>query len=425
MAQNLREDTLVFTQDDEREQMTPDPTFDLPWYSWWVLEQIRKQPSRLLSTIRDYRPNESSTIAIHTLWNRIRHILLAAGPKSVDSIADTLVNRNFVDIESSYEAVLSVKDLVFSIIGLQTMLYQPYFDLNSPGSYQIFDEMSGYQGATRLNLCQSSDSSARDLSDFLLGFGLMLPPSNYCVDGSDDDQQVFNKIKTVIPGDIDAYVLSRLCGVRFQWVDSLSCHLELDKHSGTLFLYRYPSFCVSSIRQYESSNENEGRKSALHSCAAQRSRPLPWADEESVTGLLREILLSYRVIFGQNRRSRGVFRKLRPFASIPKQGRDQSLAEFCGKKLLKCPFMPIEQQEYDLANDFPHLRSRVAQLSSYASRKKPRSVRRLWRDRRDSPSWLAYWSALAFGLMGLFLVLIQTVFQILQYVESIQDGNSD
>ncbi|KAI1123464.1 hypothetical protein F5Y10DRAFT_286015 [Nemania abortiva] len=422
MAHSPKDDALGSNVD--QKQPTPDPAFDLPWYRWWVFEQIRKQPPRLLSSLRDYKPDEDSTVVIHVLWNQIRQVLLASGPRSIDGITDILISHNIIDIESSYEAVLSVKDLVFSIVGLQTMLYQPYFDPSCPGGYRIADEMNGYHGATRLSLYQPSDSGTRDLPEFLLGFGLMLPPPNYCVDENDDDQQLFNRIKTIVPSDIDAYVLSRLCGITFQWIDSLSCHLELDKHSGTLFLYRYPSFCVSCLQQYESCHGKEGRKSALHSCAIETSGSLPWASEESVAELLHEILLSYRVIFGQNRRSRAVFRKLRPFASVPKQGRDQSLAEFCGKKRLKNPFAPIEQEEYDLAIDFPHLRSRIAQLSGHVSSKKPRSVRRLWKDRRDSPSWLAYWSALTFGLMGLLLVLIQTVFQILQYVDSLEHEDS-
>ncbi|TGJ79175.1 hypothetical protein E0Z10_g9593 [Xylaria hypoxylon] len=319
-----------------QEQTIQDPTFDLPWYQWWVLEQIRKQPERLLQSLPDHRLDKGSTMAIHILWNQIRRSIMAPEPRSIESIASLLISHELVNIEDSYEALLSVKDLVFCIIGLQTMLYQPYFDLNVPGGYRILDEMSGYHGSTRMSMYQSSDSGIRDLPEFLLGFGMMLPPPNYFASDNDDDRQLFNQIKTITPNDIDAHVLSRLCGLKFQWVDSLSCHLELDKHSSTLFIYRYPSFCVSSLQQHKLHDRREGQKSALHRCASERNT-LPWANEDDVTGMLREILLSYRVIFGQNKRSRSVFRKLRPFASIPNHGQDQSLAEFCGKKRFNCP----------------------------------------------------------------------------------------
>ncbi|KAI0912568.1 hypothetical protein F4823DRAFT_622839 [Ustulina deusta] len=371
----------------EQRQIIEDPTFDLPWYRWWALEQIRKQPEYLLLSLPDF---------------------LAPGPRSINSTTDMLICHKFVNTEGSYEAILSVKDLVFAIIGLQTMLCQPCFDPGSPGEYRVLDKMSGYRGTTRISFCQSSDSGTRSLPEFLLSFGVMLPPPNYCADDNDDERQLFNQIKTITPDDVDAHVLSRLCGVRFQWVDSLSCHLELGKRSSTLYIYRYPSVVLRLI-------EVDGQKSTLHPCALAKKGLLPWADEEDVNGVLGEILLSYRVIFGQNKRSRNVFfRKLRPFASVPKHGQDQSLAEICGRKRFKCPFMPAEREEYDSAIHFPP-----------ASNKKPRSLRRLWEDRRDSPAWLAYWSAIVFfGSVGLLLVLIQTLFQILQYVDQVRHSGT-
>ncbi|KAI0973576.1 hypothetical protein F4678DRAFT_470853 [Xylaria arbuscula] len=402
-----------------------DPTFDLSWYRWWSVEQIRKQPEYLLLSLPRPRADEGIDAAIHIIWDQIRKAVLAPGPKSIDSITDMLIYYEFVDIQGSYEATLSVKDLVFAIVGFQTMLYKPYFDPSAPGGYRILDEMSGYHGTSRMSLCQSSDAGTKTLPEFLLGFGVMLPQPNYCACENEDDRQLFHQIKTTTPSDIDAHVLSRLCGVRFQWVDSLSCHLELDKQSNTLYIYRYPSFCVSCLQQQVPRNGvEECQKSSLHSCACERTGQLPWASEEDVNGLLQEILLSYRVIFAQNKRSRAIFRKLRPFASIPKQGRDQCLAKICGKKRFDCPSMPIEREEYDLAIHFPHLRNKFAQLSGYASSRKPRSVRRLWKDRRDSPAWLAYWSALIFSLVRLLLVLIQAVFQILQYVDQVQQSSN-
>ncbi|KAF2972721.1 hypothetical protein GQX73_g858 [Xylaria multiplex] len=407
-----------------QEQTIEDPTFDLPWYQWWMLEQIHKQPERLLQILPAYRSYKDSTAAIRILWGQIRRAITTSGQCSIESITDMLISQQLVNIEDSYEALLSVKDLVFCIIGLQTMLYQPCFDIGIPGGYRILDEMNGYQGSTRMSLYQSSNSSARDLPEFLLGFGMMLPPPNYCPSDNDAERHIFNQIKTVTPNDIDAHVLSRLCGLKFQWIDSLSCHLELDKHSSTLFLYRYPSFCISNLQQHELRNIKDGRKTALYSCASGANGTLRWANEEDITGLLREILLSYRVIFGQNKRSRTVFRKLRPFTSISNRGHDQNLAELCGKKRFNCSLTLVEQEEYDLAVDFPHLRSRIALLAGYASSKQPHSLRRLWHDRRNSPTWLAYWSALVFGFMGLLLVLIQTVFQILQYVDQVRDDHN-
>lgn len=151
---------------------------------------------------------------------------------------------------------------------------------------------------------------------------------------------------------------------------------------------------------------------------------MSWASEEDITELLQEILLSYRLIFGQSRRSRTLFRRLRPFARIPNEGHDPFLSLVCSSKKFQCPIALTEREQYDLAGDFPHLRSRLLQLNSYASSKKPRTIRQLWQDKRDSTAWLAFWSVLIFGSLSILLTVIQTVFQILQYVSALQQAGT-
>lgn len=73
---------------------------------------------------------------------------------------------------------------------------------------------------------------------------------------------------------------------------------------------------------------------------------------------------------------------------------------------------------------FPHLRSKIVQLNGYAASRKPRSVRQLWGDRRDSTAWLALWSVLIFGSASLLLALLQTVFQIRQYIDARHGGGN-
>ncbi|SPQ20351.1 11a72daa-7430-4ec6-84bf-c98699d6a118 [Thermothielavioides terrestris] len=402
-----------------------DPTFDkLPWYRAWVLQQVRSQPQRLLLSLPDFNPDgDPNYDHFFLVWNQIQELALMPGPKSINTITDRLHNLGVISTEHNYEAAQSAKELVFSIIGWQTMLYKPDFTPpRAVGGYNILDETPGHRGEARLSLNQFAPSSNKSLPDFLLGFGLMLPPQNYCAFDDADDQALFNQVRVVSVKDINAHVLTKVCGVAIEWVDSLSCHLELDKRTGRLFLFRYPSFCVSCLQQHETRKEgNHSSKSILHRCASEKPGPAPWATEEDVTGLLREILLSYRLIFGQNKRSRAVFRRLQPFARMPTQCHDKFLAQICGRKRFDSPHdaaAVVERDEYDLAADFPHLRSRLARLHGYAAGKKPRSIGQLWRDRRDSTAWLAFWSVLIFGSISVLLAGLQTVFQVLQYMEA-------
>jgi len=332
-------------------------------------------------------------------------------------------------VQENYNAAQSAKDLVFSILGWQTMLYKPDFlSADAMAVYKLYDEMDGYEGEARACLIQSPYAGKKPLPDFLLGFGMMLPPPNHRAFADEGDQQYFGECKTISRKEMNAHVLKNICGLRFQWVDSLSCHLEMDKRSGTIFLYRYPSFCLYHLKQQTHDREHgkmmQGQKCVLHCCAFESRSAVPWADREDVTKLLQQVLLSYRLLFGQGRRSREVFRNLRPFARIDAEGQDRFLSELCSKRwLVECPVELEERDEYDLAEDFPHLRSKLVRLSRFASSKKPQSLRQLWADRRNSPAWLAFWSVLIFGSMGIFLAVIQTVFAILQYAEAIRHPN--
>jgi len=356
------------------------------------------------------------------VWDQIRELIQASEPKTIESITNALQALGAIFTQNHYDAAQSAKDLVFSVLGWQTMLYKPDFVTDSMAGYRILNEMDGYRGETRLCLSQSALAGNKTLPNFLLGFGIMLPPPNYSAFDDADDKTVFREFKTVSPREMNAYVLAKICCMRFQWVDSLPCHLEMDKHSGTLFLYRYPSFCVSNLQQHMSKNKKQNQKCILHCCAFDRRSSVPWADEEAVTGLLQEVLLSYRLLFGQTKRSRSLFQNLRPFARIPPEGQDQLLSQLCSRKRPYCSITLTERDEYDLADDFPHLRSKLARLSSYASGKKPRSLRQLWVDKRNSPAWLAFWSVLIFGSVGILLAFIQTVFQILEYVDAVKHG---
>ena len=415
---------LTWTSTNTLPEAGRDPTFaHPPWYRWWLYQQIRSQPQRLLLALPNIDRDKDSDWSKHfsPLWNKIRELVLVPGPKTIDGITDMLVELGVISVRDNYEAYQSAKELVFSIIGWQTMLYKPDVLPSMAGGFNILDEMDGYHGEARICLNQSSVSGTNDLPNFLLGFGMMLPPRNYCAFDDADDVKLFNHTKSVVSKELNAHVLTKVCGVKIRWVDSLSCHLELDRHSGTLFLFRYPSFCISNLQK---GGIREPRKHPIHRCGFERPGSMPWAAEEDVTELLQEIVLSYRLLFGQSRRSRSLFRRLRPFASTPHEGHDQFLSQICGKKRFNCPITIVEREEYDLAGDFPHLRCRFVRLSKYASNKKPRSIRQLWGDKRDSAAWLTFWSVLIFGSVSILLGVVQTVFQIMQYALAVRQGEA-
>lgn len=201
----------------EKLPSSSDRVFDeLPWYRSWVVEQVRSQPRRIFLCLPEIDfDGDPDWTGFFLLWDQIRELILRPGPKSISSITDTLISSGTISIQDNDEGPQSAKDLVFSVLGRQTV-----------------------------------------------------------------------------------------CHVEIQWVDYLPCHLELDRPSGRLFVYRYPSFCVASLQQHRGVDGNEGRNSVVYRCAFDRPDLVPWATEEGVTGLPEEVLLSYRLIFGQGKRSR-------------------------------------------------------------------------------------------------------------------------
>jgi hypothetical protein len=153
---------------------------------------------------------------------------------------------------------------------------------------------------------------------------------------------------------------------------------------------------------------------AIFSCAFPKECSTEWASESDVTQLLQEILLSYRLMFGQSRDARRLFRSMDPFEGLPTEGHDSLLPLLCGRKSLDCSAFAQEKEFYRPHRDFPILRSRIATLHQQMSKMKPRGWGELWRDKRDSAQWFTFWAVIIIGGSGILLSLIQVLLQAAQ-----------
>ncbi|KAI2478938.1 hypothetical protein Ptr902_09904 [Pyrenophora tritici-repentis] len=227
---------------------------------------------------------------------------------------------------------------------------------------------------------------------------------------SDDDKRALVATKTVTPDSLNIHLLTSIGGIQIKWTDSLACHLEFDSDSSTLYLFRFPTFCAINLL----SQEKDQTKPTIHSCAAPPMAASYWATHEDINDLLRETLLSYRLLFGQNKASRRLFRSLNPFGDLPERCKDRSLSELCGRKQSNFETQLPERDCYVLSKDFPILRSRLAVLAHHFSNKRPRTWKELWDDKRDSASWFTFWAVLIFGGIAIILAFVQVALQIVQ-----------
>jgi hypothetical protein len=144
------------------------------------------------------------------------------------------------------------------------------------------------------------------------------------------------------------------------------------------------------------------------SCATQDDDNSQWASEVEISQFLHEILLSYRLLFGQNKESR------RGFKEMINNADDMILQQLCSSKDHQFPELFKERDFYRLKRDFPILRSRLATLNHQMSNLKPRGWKELWKDKRNSASWLTFWAVIVIGGAGLLLALIQDLLQAIQ-----------
>ena len=154
------------------------------------------------------------------------------------------------------------------------------------------------------------------------------------------------------------------------------------------------------------------------SCNSQDSRETNWASSAETTQMLKEVVLSYRLLFAQDPKSRRLFDQLDAFEDYDADIKDPTLRRLCTNKVYSLPFTCVERDFYRLHRDFPILRSRIAILQQHMLRCKPKSWRQLWQDSRDSAQWWAFWAVIALGVIGVLLAIVQVALQAAQLARS-------
>ena len=166
---------------------------------------------------------------------------------TVQEIATSLLQSGHFEAHGRYEEDMLAVDFVFAVLGWQTMLYEASFGTAPPGHLAISDVLEGYNGYSYMSWKQDVARAEAATPELLVGFGLMLPRANICISDDPDDCQAFEKVSVVRPEELNIAFLSSLAKVKIQWIDVLAPHLEFDKATNTLFLFRHPSFCIATI----------------------------------------------------------------------------------------------------------------------------------------------------------------------------------
>jgi hypothetical protein len=241
--------------------------------------------------------------------------------------------------------------------------------------------------------------------------------------------------------------LRNVGNLRIEWVNTLNLHLQLDVRERVLRLFRFPSFCWLMHEGYYdlSSSEDDGQpvtsflSQMFTDYDADHKKSLLKGDPDdqdlAFSEFFREVLLSYRLIFGIDGRSRRAFHseeRDKWKADFTNDGRsrrehklDPLLQLLCTASANRPELQSVLERlggretntsvSYTLEH-FPFLGQRLADLQRFSTSQKPydwKSV--LWHDRRDARNWWMMWTAWAVLVIGggtLVLQLLQLLFQI-------------
>lgn len=81
----------------------------------------------------------------------------------------------------------------------------------------------------------------------------MLPKEDICVSEDAEDCQAYEKVDIVRPEEINVSLLHRFASIHIEWLDEMAPHLECDKATNKLYLFRHPSFCMANLLLLEES----------------------------------------------------------------------------------------------------------------------------------------------------------------------------
>jgi hypothetical protein len=314
--------------------------------------------------------------------------------------------------------------MAFAMLGWLTMLFEA--DLRPPHQclaiQRLDDNAVGRRSRTRTLGLYTQDFSRVDQQLYLLlsHFGSLVPELRI---------EAARETELITVSNVCFAMLDSLAAVQIEWVNALSLHLEFDHVRRRLKVFRFPSFC-----RLMWDSRVITRLCKDHAGAFAREHLLDLNSPVPPEDYFREVLLSYRLIFGQDKKSWKAFVEksaLRPpgwDCLLPGfDDADPLLQTLCGTSASSPAaadlYAEIEAEEvspYYYPDSFPFLGRRILDLQTFIKGRHPHNWRALWNDRRNVAYWWTFWAVLFIGGGTILLGLLQLAISIWQGISSQQ-----
>lgn len=132
--------------------------------------------------------------------------------------------------------------------------------------------------------------------------------------------------------------------------------------------------------------------------------------QNEIDKLMIEITQSYRLLFGEDKKARCLYKSIKPDNDFL----DPFLDELCTSPQMSTFLNSRGSESRQQPGDFSLYKKRLLVLKEYLDRHKPRTCLDIWRDNRDSVQWLTFWALMLFGGVGVILEAAQIALQAAQ-----------
>ncbi|PVH79052.1 hypothetical protein DL98DRAFT_589829 [Cadophora sp. DSE1049] len=409
------------------------------WYLKFIESKILESWKDLFSPLLEdvKAPNgEQSERGISNAFDILSKIVMEFKRENLAlvGITDALYNDGALQDADSDPDRFNAKRLVFAAFGWITLLYipepnpakgslqimNPYLRVSSEGDIQSRRKRGSRRGTkTFHSFSEDLEHSDQPLSTMLDRFGEIIP--KYSRTSFSGPGSPFPRAEEMIEVSMLCfYTMHKVASISIEWVDCLSLHLEFDRQTKILKLFRFPSLCLIMCCRPERSSTNKSALAQLFSEASNLEGSNDDAEE-----YFREILRSYRLIFGQNSGSYQAFNKMRSKWNLDERNNaDPVLDTICGQSCESENSRQIwdEIEEEDACNhyssaDFMFLGDRLLNIQRYIKSHKAHSFMSLWFDQRDSSTWWHLWAVIIgvmIGISAVFLAVVSIGLQVLQ-----------
>ncbi|RDW75663.1 hypothetical protein BP5796_06484 [Coleophoma crateriformis] len=384
------------------------------WYVRFLREKVQQIPTEILRLTHpslDGGREESVTfLAMNSFLYEVAK-MLSEEPylslKHIISHFETKQDKSFMEEERALAF-----QLCFIALGLITMLYSPNLQ-PVPGMLEILDRSNSVSKSPRNKTWNSFrlsvDQAEGSFSDVLQRMGNLNGPIPHPAPSSPGQRPPEDALRV---SNLKFYTLSKFAHIDVIWIDSVCMHLEFDDRNKVLKLFRFPSFCeaVCANEEYDTFLAQlfndylmEGVSDSDRDTVNIRSRDF-----------FREIIFSYRLIFGQNADSWKLFQK--EHATRKNKGScsydDPLLPKLCGgewsrEDIYEVLDAPPARSIYSASADFPYFGKRLIAIQDCVLIQNPSDWETLWYDRRDLSRFSAIWAVLIFGVVTILMGIVQ------------------